>query len=178
MGRKEALRRLAPLGLTLMLAGCSVSMPALQGVDRLMTRGATAEVVEVSRSLDCGSAEPDTRLHRFDSAEAYRSWASARGLVLPQTEQLAPARYVLIEMGQRPSGGYGLAVSRQAERRGARLRLRATFIEPGPDAMVTQALTAPCALVRLPSSDEVEARIELIDQTGALRAVAPDEGTR
>lgn len=172
--------RLAPLSLTLLVAACSLSMPSFKGIDRLMSRGQSVEVLEVSRALDCGSEQPDTRIHRFASGEAYRSWAAARGLVLPQTADLPPARYALIELGQRPSGGYGLAVSRQADRRGVTLRLRATFIEPGPDAMVTQALTAPCALVRLPVGEEMqeEARIELYDQAGTLRAATPDEDAR
>lgn len=177
--RMGPLRPLAPLSLTLLLAACSLSMPTFKGIDRLMSRGQSVEVLEVSRGLDCGSLEPETRIHRFASAEAYRSWAAARGLVLPQTDALEPARYALIELGQRSSGGYGLAVSRQADRRGDTLRLRATFIEPGPDALVTQALTAPCALVRLPVGEDAreEARIELYDQTGALRA-ATEEGAR
>lgn len=178
--RMRPLRHWAPLSLTLLLAACSLSMPTFKGIDGLMFRGQGTEVLEVSRALDCGSEQPETRIHRFASAEAYRSWAAARGLVLPQTDDLTPARYALIELGQRPSGGYGLAVSRQADRRGDILRLRATFIEPGPDAMVTQALTAPCALVRLPVGEEAreEARIELYDQAGNLRAVTPDEDAR
>lgn len=181
--QKTNVRRMAPWSLSgslalCLLSGCSsLSMPSFAGVDRLMSRGSNTEVLEVSRGLDCGSAQPETRIQRFASAEAYRSWAAARGLALPQTEALAPGSYALVEMGQRRSGGFGLAVSRQAERRGATLRLRATFIEPGPDAMVTQALTAPCVLVRLPEEADTTARIELYDQTGALRAVHPDGGS-
>lgn len=182
MQRMKSLRRIVPqMFVPFLLAGCSsLSLPTFSGVDRLMSRGQSVEVLEVSRGLDCGSADPETRIHRFASAEAYRSWAAARGLELPQTDELAPARYALIEVGQRRSGGYGLAVSRQADRRGDTLRLRGTFIEPGPDVMVTQALTAPCALVRLPVGEDAreEARIELYDQAGALRATTPEVGAR
>lgn len=73
-----------------------------------------------------------------------------------------------IFMGRRPTGGYRLALAGS----GLRIQegtavLRVDWIEPAPDAMVTQMVTSPCLLVRIPRGDY--RRIEVQDQRGMVR---------
>lgn len=162
MIRRVALVALLPLTLS---ACTAPRLPALGGA---FSSEKTLEVVERRRSPDCGTEGREARLRAFDSAAQFETWASARGLLLFGDPQLPEARYALVEMGQRATGGFGLAVSRQAVRRGATLVLSATFVAPAPGELVTQALTAPCVLVQLPEGPY--SRLELRDQTGERRA--------
>jgi hypothetical protein len=126
------------------------------------------EVREVGRSLYCNTEAADTAAYLFADAAAVQAWQASRGLNLVAAGALADAPHALVEMGQRPTGGYGLAVSRAAVLRGELLILSATFISPGPDRMVSQALTSPCVLVRLPPGRY--STVEVQDQAGAARA--------
>jgi hypothetical protein len=98
---------------------------------------------------------------------AVRLWERSHGVRL-NTGFLDAGRYVLVEMGRHSTGGYGIAVSSEARRSGSTLELNATFFTPAPDAMVTQMLTSPCVLVRLPAGDYTQLR--LLDQDSRARA--------
>lgn len=144
------------------LAGCGFK-PA-----ELFTRSSRIEVREVGRSLYCNSATEQARAALLDTPQAVLDWQAARGVTLAGGESLAQAPHAIVEMGTRPTGGYGLAVSRAAMLRGDLLILQATFVSPAPGSIRTQALSSPCALVRLPPGRY--GAIEVQDQTGAVRA--------
>lgn len=148
------------------LLGCAGG--PMQGIDRFFSRENQVLVSEVRRSFQCGTESRETALLLFDSGASFDAWAEARGLEMVGEATLAEGRYALVEMGQRNTGGFGLAVSQQAGRRGEFLLLRATFVTPSAGAMVSQGVTAPCALVRLPETPFTH--IELYDQDGMLRA--------
>jgi hypothetical protein len=162
MIRRLALAALLPLT----LAACAA--PRLPALGEAFSRDKPLEVVERRRSPDCGTEGREPRVRAFDSVAQFESWANARGLQLFGDAQLPEARYALVEMGQRATGGFGLAVSRQALRRGSTLVLSATFVSPAPGEPVTQALTAPCVLVQLPEAPYT--RLELRDQSGERKA--------
>lgn len=146
-----------------MLSGCAT------GISGLWSSQQPVAVSEVHRSLQCGSDMAEARLTLLDSADAVQQWANRRGLQWAGDDRLtATGRFVMVEMGARPSGGHGLAISTAATLRGAELTLQATFFTPAPDAVVTQAMTQPCVVVQLPEMS-VE-RIRLYDQNGTLRA--------
>lgn len=148
--------------LTAALAACSFK-PA-----KVFSSYSSLEVREVARSLQCNSGAADSAAYLFADAAGVQAWQAQRALSLAAPEVLADTPYALIEMGQRPTGGYGLAVSRAAVLRGELLILSATFVSPGPDGYVSQALTSPCVLVRLPPGRY--SSVEVQDQAGAVRA--------
>lgn len=142
------------------LAGC--------GITRLFSGGEQIAVREVGRSLYCGTATEAAQAALLPDLDAVLEWQSARGVTLAPPEALARAPYAIVEMGVRPTGGYGIAVSRAAVLRGESLVLRATFVSPAPGTIRTQALSTPCALVQLPPGRYLTLEVE--DQNGVVRA--------
>ena len=145
-----------------MLSGCA-SAP---GIDP--AAGASFVVREVGRSLYCKTTSIAPQVQLLDDAAAAWAWQEARGLSLSGPESLANTPHAIIEMGAKPTGGFGLAVSRAAELRDERVILSAIFFNPDGSGMVTQALTSPCVLVELPAGRYSE--IEVRDVSGAVRA--------
>lgn len=79
----------------------------------------------------------------------------------------APSGRVLVAVfqGQQNTGGYSIQIT-AIERDGDQLIVRATFVAPGPGAMVTQALTSPAHIVS----------IAVADATGVREAILVDGG--
>ena len=83
-----------------------------------------------------------------------------------------PAGRVLVAafQGEQSTGGYGIRIT-AIERLGDQLLVRATFTEPKPDSMVTQALTSPAHIVSIAAADATGLREAiLVDGSGAQRA--------
>jgi hypothetical protein len=76
---------------------------------------------------------------------------------------------VLVSMGQRRTGGYALTLADpKVNIANGIATMVVAFEEPPPGAMVTQALTSPCLLVRVPKSGIRELRV--VDTSGTVRA--------
>jgi len=76
---------------------------------------------------------------------------------------------LFVHMGRQPTGGYALEyVSGHAHISGKTATVVLKWITPDPDAMVTQAITHPCIMLKLPKTGFT--RIEIIDQHGRLKA--------
>ncbi|WP_051363476.1 protease complex subunit PrcB family protein [Deinococcus murrayi] len=69
---------------------------------------------------------------------------------------------VAIFLGQRPTGGYGVRVT-GASVQGGTLTLTVELRAPGPDSIVTQALTSPWTMVRVAGTFT---RVQLVDAAG------------
>lgn len=156
------MRFLAIILLTAGAAGCAFK-PA-----KIFSSYTNLEVSEVGRSLLCNAGSANTAVYLFSDAAGVEAWQSSRGLNLIPADAPAYSPYAVIEIGDRPTGGHGLAVSRAAVLRGELVILSATFVSPAPDRLVTQVLTSPCVLVRLPPGRY--GAIEVQDQNGAVRA--------
>lgn len=156
---------------TMKAVGVVVGALALTACATFWGRGDAVRVADAGGSLNCPESGPVAWILELPSLDAVRTWQSQHGveLLAPGAE---PGRYAIVGMGQRPTGGYGVAVSRQAILYGTALRLKATFVAPESGAMTAQMLTSPCALVRLPRDVGWQA-IEVYDQTGRLRASQP-----
>ena len=151
----------------LAVAGCASS----GGMSDWFSRENAVEVSELARSAQCNTASESAAIQRFADAASLMAWQQQRGVALV-TGSLPQGPFALVEMGQRATGGYGLAISRLAGRRGDTLILKATFIAPPADAMSTEALTSPCVLVSLPA--DAGGSLELLDQAGNVRARGGD----
>ena len=127
------------------------------------------EAVEIGRSAQCNSTGREPALEFFQDGESVHAWEAARGVSFtPPGTKLAPGLYAIAEMGERNTGGYALAVSRQAALKDGVLYLKASFLVPGNSAMVTQVVTSPCSLVLLPTRPY--SQVLLLDQTNKVRA--------
>jgi hypothetical protein len=155
------MRRLALLLPAVLVSACGFQP------GRLFERRADIEVREVARSLYCNTGSEDARVTLLAGPQAVLDWQAGRNLALAGSESLPQAPYALVEMGLRPTGGYGLAVARAAVLRGETVVLSATFVSPAPGGIRTQALSSPCVLVQLPAGRY--AFVEVRDQTGGIR---------
>ena len=110
--------------------------------------------------------------YRDDNAAIVVGTTGAAAIValVPQAST-APGRMLLAAFaGEQRTGGYGIRVDR-VERDGATLVVRATFTEPAPGAIVTQALTSPAHVVSIAQADAVAVReAVLFDSNGTERA--------
>lgn len=156
------MKKLYLLMLATLLAACSFRS------EKLFSSYANLEVREVGRSLQCHAAADGAAAVILPDLQAVLDWETSRAIQLAPSESLLQAPYALIEMGLKPTGGYGLAVARAAVLRGELLLLQATFVAPAPGSIVTQAQSSPCVLVELPAGRY--SSVEVKDQAGEVRA--------
>lgn len=165
MSAVKGWQAVAWISVTTVITGCAV-LPDFSG---FFAREQQLAVVEVRRTLACGSTVENTQLTVFESVAGFTQWRDARGVQFYGEAEMQPGRYLLIEMGRRRSQGYGLAVSRVAGWSADKLRVRATFIVPPEGAPPEGEAVSPCSLVRLPVLEGL-ATVEVIDQSGRSRA--------
>ena len=102
-----------------------------------------------------------------------RIFIESKGRVLGQSPPTPAVDFdaehvVDIQMGQKPTGGYGIelaephAILNEGE---ALIRLR--WIEPAPGTIVTQILTSPCLIISLPKG--AYEKIAITDENGNVR---------
>jgi len=164
MFRSEGWPRLAAALLPCLLAACG-------SLSRMLPTSAPIEVSEVRRLVSCNSDGPQPRLSLLADREAVRAWQQAHNVDLVGVDPLpAAGAYVLVEMGVRLSGGYGLAISRRAEIDGHRITLSASLLSPDAAQAAAQMVTSPCVLVALPQG--TYRGVELRDPAGNLLARA------
>ncbi|MET0071519.1 MAG: protease complex subunit PrcB family protein [Candidatus Thiodiazotropha sp.] len=75
---------------------------------------------------------------------------------------------VRVNMGQQPSGGYGLRLlSDNLEVSSDRARVALEWLRPKPGSVQMQALTYPCLYLRVAKGDYT--RLDIVDQHGEVR---------
>lgn len=117
---------------------------------------------------------PLTVLGRSDHCGLDLSWQRIRSSdeipdALPQVDIPGDSTTLVISMGTRPTGGFRIVLPDGATREGADARLDVRLDAPPPDAMVTQALTSPCVLVRLALAPETPLRVHFSGTAAELR---------
>ena len=75
-------------------------------------------VQEAARANVCGTAGGESVVSVLPGLAGLQAWAAGRGIELTSLtgKPLEETPYAVVEFGQRPNSGYGLAVSRQAGR--------------------------------------------------------------
>jgi hypothetical protein len=149
--------RRAALACAPVLAACAAIAP-----------GAPLEVREAARSTYCNTPGDAPAAGLLPDVAAVLELQAARGIVLLAEDAIAPAPHALVEMGMRSTGGYAVAVAPAASVQDGHVVLVATFTQPQPGSLRTQALSSPCVLVQLPPGDY--AGVEVRDAGGAVRA--------
>lgn len=75
---------------------------------------------------------------------------------------------VRVDMGQQPSGGYGLRLmSEQLEISSGTARVALEWLKPKPGYAQIQILTYPCLYLKIAKGDY--SRLEIVDQEGVVR---------
>ncbi len=135
-------------------------------------RPANASALVLRASTHCGAEDEGTSARWIPTEGAlHAALISTGGLGEGSPPRIDFERegVVLVSMGQRRTGGFALTLadSKVAIVNGVGTMVIA-FEEPPPGAMVTQVLTSPCLLVRIPKSGIRELRV--VDTSGAIRA--------
>lgn len=92
----------------------------------------------------------------LDAASYRQLWRDHVGDGDPPHVELAERSVVFLLLGSRPTGGYAIRVD-EVEREGRTLRIEANLREPAPTDIVTQAFTAPFAVISVGTRDFGEA---------------------
>jgi hypothetical protein len=114
-------------------------------------------------------------LLRWDTTQSSlnSTWQLANGnqVPLPAVPSLDFGRNSLISffMGQRPTGGYGVALANAAVERGV-LTLRYNLAEPAPGRIVTQAITSPFISLQISGGSKFQRVVALNNATNAVLA--------
>lgn len=126
-------------------------------------------ISEVRRSIHCGTGQRHAALSYFQSGTELMGWQADRGIDLVDRADLPDGPLLLVEMGQRNTGGYFIEPKPDATiDRDRVLWLAARWTAPDADRMVVQMLTSPCVLLSVPPRDYRGFRV--IDQNEELRA--------
>ncbi|MCC5873856.1 MAG: protease complex subunit PrcB family protein [Gammaproteobacteria bacterium] len=120
---------LAPIALATAIAGCSGNAPS------------APEVTVLARSEHCGLNLSWQRIRASSELPA----------ALPQVGIFEDSTTLVISMGRQPTGGFEIILPEATTPNpdGPGIQLHVRLEAPPPDAMVTQALTSPCALLRI-----------------------------
>ncbi len=134
---------------------------------------ATASVVRAD--TQCGGEATAPSARWISTEGAFRAALGAGGVFGGEAASpaidFAKEGVLAIFMGQRTTGGYGLALHDPAVTIADGVgTVVVRFEEPAPGMMVTQVLTSPCLLLRMPRGGLREVRV--VDPAGTVRATA------
>lgn len=143
----KRLRAITALALAIVLiGGCAVNRSA--------TATGAPLARQVTESDHCGLTAPG--LVYIDSASDLdklgRLPSGNLAMKKLRAIDLEKEHLVLVGLGQKSTGGYGLTLA-AAEIADNVLELTLDVRTPAPDAMVTQALTTPCAIIAITPED-------------------------
>ena len=105
-------------------------------------------IESVAQGRTSSIEEPRQAVVRTD-AEWQALWTLHAGAQKTPPVDFATSTVVAVFVGTRPTGGYSVAIT-GARREGGTLVVEYVERRPGPDAILTQALTAPFHIVKLP----------------------------
>lgn len=122
----------------------------------------------------CGGNRPTPSVTLVtDSGQLKRILIESKGRMLGQSPPVPVVDFdaehvVTIQMGQKPTGGYGIELAEpDATLNDGEALIRLRWIEPAPGSIVTQILTSPCLIVSLPIG--TYEKIAITDENGNVR---------
>jgi PrcB C-terminal len=144
--------------LLLLAAGCSAGDGSEPSADNPSEAPRDLRVERIS-SGDAGQGPEQPRVILAPSAAAL---SEAMGVDVPDSGN---GTYLAAYWGEKPTGGYSLAV-KSARIEGDRVTVRLALKEPPSDAIVTQALTYPYAVAVVRELDPRGKDFSFVDQDG------------
>lgn len=109
-----------------------------------------AEVLQLQSSQHCGLTASGVVLVRSQAQWRQLGSTLRTSLSTEQVPDFDNHWLVIAALGQKPSGGFSVELM-DARQSDDQLELRLRQSAPGPDDMVTQALTTPCSIIRVPA---------------------------
>lgn len=143
------------------LSACS-GLPTPWGDDTPQTVAAR----QLAGTADCGMAADAASLLVFADAAGLRGWAQTVQRPALAAGAVEGRRHAVIAMD---AAAGGLAVARDAVKRGNRLTLRVSRLSGGPDT----SGASPCVVVLLPEGLSRRAHVELRDSDDTLLVAWP-----
>ena len=129
--------------------------------------GNPAGVRIVGKQKYCGSASQASEVHYFATQAGFDNWVDFRDLN-NWHEKVRQPGLMVVEMGQRPTGGYKLKLDNDATRiKDDVLTVGFEWDAPRLDAAVSQAMTTQCVAIALP--DGQYRTVDVQDQLGNSR---------
>lgn len=153
-------------GGTLRVAAACLSVAILAGCSWVGFNPGKANVVD--RSMYCGTTSQQSAVHYFGTRAALARWIDYRGIRAFDADAAADDGAIVVEMGQRMTGGYDMHLLPDVTHidKGT-LYLGVAWTAPPHYAAISQALTSPCMVVE-PPKGQYE-RVVVIDQLGNTR---------
>ena len=128
----------------------------------------------LAQDVLCGGNRPTPSMTLVsDSGQLKRIFIESKGRMLNQSPPVPVVDFdaehvVTIQMGQKPTGGYGIELAEpDATLQGGEALIRLRWIEPAPGSIVAQILTSPCFIVSLPKG--AYEKITITDENGSVR---------
>jgi hypothetical protein len=144
--------------LLLLAAGCSAGNGSEHPADNSSEAPRELRVEQIfSGAPGQGSRQP-----RVILASSAAGLSRAIGANIPDSGE---GTYLVAYWGEKPTGGYSLAV-KSARLEGDRVKVRLALREPPRDAIVTQALTYPYAVAVVRGPDLQGRGFSFVDQDG------------
>lgn len=149
----------------------------MQGCAQAGNGSSTMTMETLHASGQCGDLDQPAVVW-IANAEEWQHWYARTTLLRmnpppPPTVDFSREGVLLIAMGARTTGGYGLSLAETAATvQDGVLTVPLEWREPPPGYAVTQVMTSPCLLAKLPAG--AFSKIRVVDQAGQLRL----EGSR
>jgi len=128
----------------------------------------------LAQDVLCGGNRPTPSVTLVaDSGRLKRILIESRGRMLGQSPPVPVVDFdaehvVTIQMGQKPTGGYGIELAEpDATLQDGEALIRLRWIEPAPGSIVAQILTSPCFIFSLPKG--AYEKITITDENGSVR---------
>jgi hypothetical protein len=116
----------------------------------------------------CGTKKPTPHATWIEDPDLFKKTDAGAKQELLSRVDFSREGILIVSMGQKPTGGYGLALNREvAVISDDAAVLSVSWIEPPKDAILPQVITSPCLAVILPKGSYN--RIRLLDQNEDLR---------
>jgi hypothetical protein len=159
--------------LTMLVVGMNLAACSNIQADTPMPAITPITVESLYHNRQCGLQQQ--QIQWLDSREEYlalfaqlRKSYIGKQTIQPPAVDFANYGVLLLAMGRKATGGYVLELADGAASvTSGVLRLTVQWLEPRPGTMVTQVLTSPCLLLRIPRAEFDH--IEVKDEYGTVR---------
>lgn len=150
-------------------AGSVIAIATLAGCSFIGIHPGGANVVD--SAVYCGTTSQQSAVHYFAAEAELARWIDYRGIREFDADPAADGGVIVVEMGQRMTGGYEMELLPDSTHiDDDTLYLGVAWTAPPHYAAISQALTAPCMVVEPP--DGQYSRVVVVDQLGNTRGTA------
>lgn len=152
------MKRLIPLlAILALLGGCAT-----------LHLGNPHGLAVVGKTEYCGTPSQASDVHYFADPDAFGDWIAYRDISGLKPSMARHGGVIVVEMGERPTGGYKIILNRDKSGiRNGTLKIAMDWSAPRLDAAVSQALISECVALHPPKGDYHQ--VQVVDQLGNPR---------